>query len=145
MPQDLVHSKLGRENATSPCSCGPDYFDFTSVAIAGRFTLYWTTIVVANRILTLQGENDSSLVKESHSAADNICKSIPYYRRLKPLGTESIKVPLSAAFSISSTGKRQQIVEALQELFEPRSDDSWCTQMQLTFDVLTGTYSPGTS
>jgi hypothetical protein len=146
MEQDLKDPTIVFESLASPTSCMPTYYTFTVPKIAWRFCLYWAMIIIANSILMLQGEAESSLLEENQSAADNICKSIEGFRRLKPLGALFAPLILSSAYGVSNVDIRENLAEEYWDLLDPLHSQprelSGAT-MQLLFDTLTGSIAPG--
>ncbi|KAN0114622.1 hypothetical protein V8E51_004166 [Hyaloscypha variabilis] len=129
---------------------GPTIHTFTVPKIAWPFCLYWAMIIIANSILMLQGEAESSLLEENQSAADNICKSIEGFRRLKPLGALFAPLILSGAYGVSNMDIREKLAEEYWDLLDPLhsqprelSGASVGATMQLLFDTLTGSIAPG--
>ncbi|KAE9379533.1 hypothetical protein N431DRAFT_500082 [Stipitochalara longipes BDJ] len=144
--QDLKDRALLFESPAYMHSCMPTYYTFATMNIAFRFCLYWGMTIIANSILMLHGEKDSSWVEESQSAADNICKSIEYFRSLKPLGASSMFLILSSSYGVSNKEVREKLAEEYQDLLEevqPQPPELCGAAMQLMFDTLTGAHFIG--
>jgi len=102
--------------------------------------------IIANTMLVLQGEADSSLDQENQSAAENICKSFESFRHLKPLGASAVVLILSAAYGVSDAVMREKIAEEYQDLLErvdPIPGQVCGLTMQFVFDTLTGVPTTG--
>jgi len=143
MQQDYENPKIVYQIPAPPTSCTRTYHKFCSFMIATRYCIWWMTIIIADSILMLRGEIDSSLSHECRSTADNICRSIEYFRQLKPVGPHQVKVALAMAFGVSSAQRRQQILHEVADLLDPQPLEAWCAELQFIFDTLTGVHAVG--
>jgi hypothetical protein len=72
MPFEVEELILDCGSPASPTSCVPSYYNFPTIMVAARYTVYWSMVIIANSILLREGEVDTSLVYECQLAAENI-------------------------------------------------------------------------
>jgi hypothetical protein len=137
LERDLENPLIVNEIPAIPSSkaCMPTYYNFSIVRVAFQYCLYWSLTIIANNILMNLDDATPSLSEECQIAADNICKSIEYFRRLRPLGSLCMHLVVSTAFGVSSSERREQLVQEIQDLLPIKTGGFI---MQYIFDMATG-------
>jgi hypothetical protein len=142
LESDLENSSIISESPASRSALMPTKYDFCEEKVAFRYCLFWATSIIANCILERFGDGGSSHTEEIQSAADNICMSIEYLRRLKPVGVPSLTFVVSMVFGVSSKKRRDQLVMEMDELFETLPVKIEAYKMDYVFNYATGRLVP---
>ena len=93
--------------------------------------------ILSNTILTGLGEDGTSLATESQEAAEGICRSIEHLSAFKPFGVLFVLSTSFAAYGVSSTERREWIIEAVRALFHHFPVSTGPYTMQIGFSMFT--------
>ncbi|KAE9381134.1 hypothetical protein N431DRAFT_490578 [Stipitochalara longipes BDJ] len=130
--------------ASTKDSIMPTWYKFSIPYVAFRYNMYWTFIIVANTMLSNLGDEDPSLDEESQIAVNHVCRSLEYWRQLKPLGSMSSQLFASVAFGVSSPERREQLFLELEDLYDMLPQTVSHNTMQAVFEIITtGSHKKG--
>jgi hypothetical protein len=137
LEQELKDPSIAYETAAPPTACLPIGYEFRDERIAWRYCLYWSGIIFANNILILVGDEDASLSQETQISAENICKSLEYYRRLKSKDMCGHPFVISAAYGVSSKERRIKLDIVMEDFFSDLPMKIGPQTMEYCFNLLT--------
>ena len=116
---------------------GKTMLEFCSPEIAFRFTFYWASTIIANKLLLGLGEDNEALVQECNDSRKHICNSVEHLHSLKPLGALWMTFVTSLAYGVSDDANRLRIVEALKGAYDPAPVTVSPETLQMIFELLT--------
>jgi len=87
---------------------------FCTPEMAFRFTFYWASTIIANRLLLSLSEDEEAPVQEYNDSEKHICHSVEHLHSLKPWVALWMTFVTSMAYAVSDDANRLQIAKALK-------------------------------